>query len=1003
MFRRNYRQERSRDKSSFVRWRGTLWFQIVATIGLFIYGTLAALYITVALKYLWQAILNSMQFFENVSTISASVPIYWDKLWSNFLNALWPKQAFAEFMTLEPTWLYAVGLGLWLYLMWNQVLRRAYDWHNMFSDHANDVNHFASFYEIDSVYELIPDRNKMYPGKPGHPVAHVHGLHWRMLLFHPFLWLKQLGKSILFLNREEWFGWYKDGLRPKLIKRFPKAFENQLSVTGGFTGFYWIDTTPTHDIKTGASRSGKDQTQGYPLIDINSRSLQPWNIIDTDAKNEDFKMSYRALRQRNFDVKAINIDEVSNSESFNPFQLALDYAMDGDLESAKIEVSKIVQIIVSTDKGQENVWDETAKVTMQAIILMLLKLSMENNDASLATPASVVQIINSFTAFRDDTEDGLTKYLNNLDAKAQANEKKPGIYDPLTNEIRLLASSYLGSSGDTKTSVMFTVQAKSKLFASETIARLTSHSTVTPLEMAFPRMIKLQLPKVYGNQPAVVTLYDGDSDAVIEEDKVQTTNSGVLSYPFKATFPDSWYLDITFNESGTSSALRASKIKVNGVRTAVRDLTGAIQLDKYSKRPTYKAKITHIEKSLFDVNTRQMRADVAITVDLKYSEKPQAVFIITPQDNDDYAAIATLYISQVYAVTTSLASKITRRKLTTPILYKLNEFSMFPRIPGFNNLLTRGLTYGHTADIYLQSLSQLNMQYSPDEVQEIRDNSLNWIHILSPNAETNEALSKALGEVEVQTESVNSQMGEDRLNRGNRHINKEKVALLSPLEISQLLPNEQITVRLAKRTDKKGRDVRAFPVFAQGPFKMPNAWKNIGKLFNLNYYTTDLNIRSKTRHLDYSDFFQDFKPYYKQLEDEVAALAAEEANAELEDVQVVNETTNADTTQPDHFQQFLSDLDLNEPMLELVDQNNQTLIDQLVEVTRNVVVKYGLTLTPEANQSLANYNVKTFTKGQYLDTYLQGMQKALFDVENEITVMYDDEDEEQYDSRGRFM
>lgn len=80
---------------------------------------------------------------------------------------------------------------------------------------------------------------------------------------------------------------------------------------------------------------------GYILIDIIRRALEPWNIVDTDAKNEDAKMSFRALREAGFDVLMVNIDDVDWSESFNPFQIAIDYMQDGDIDSAKDEVAKI--------------------------------------------------------------------------------------------------------------------------------------------------------------------------------------------------------------------------------------------------------------------------------------------------------------------------------------------------------------------------------------------------------------------------------------------------------------------------------------------------------------------------------------------------------------------------------------------------------------------------------------------------------------------------------------
>src|SRR5699024_9624233 len=161
---------------------------------------------------------------------------------------------------------------------------------------------------------------------------------------HPILWLKQIGKKLVGLNRETFPGYYQT-LRPKLMNlKFTKRwFKGQETVEGGFTGFYWIDPKPTHAITTGATRSGKDQRRGYIFIDIMRRAeIQP-NIIDTDAKNEDAKMSFIPLQKAGYEVQLLNIADTDWSESWNPFQVALNYAMDGELDKARDEAIVIVQ------------------------------------------------------------------------------------------------------------------------------------------------------------------------------------------------------------------------------------------------------------------------------------------------------------------------------------------------------------------------------------------------------------------------------------------------------------------------------------------------------------------------------------------------------------------------------------------------------------------------------------------------------------------------------------
>ncbi|GAK31554.1 type IV secretory pathway, VirD4 protein [Weissella oryzae SG25] len=871
--RRNYVKRRNSRRKSFVRLRGRLWFQIVY----YSITTIVVTYLSTAVgnivRLLVKLCQNAMQSYIDYKTGISSVD--WTKFLFDSLNSFLPENLFRNVIQAQPwvitnsgknytiyyvqiTWLIVLSLAIF-----NFVIKRWYNWYTLYGNRIRNSNHFANFYEIDSAFSMIPDRNKIYDGKPGQQVAHISGYNLRMLAMHPIIWLTQVLKLVLGLNSEVFPFWYRK-IRPSLVKTFPKLYANQENVEGGFHGFYWVDTEITHVKTTGATRSGKDQMRGYPLIDINRRSTQPWNIVDTDAKNEDYKMSYIPLRKAGFDVHAINIMNVDESETFNPLQMALDYAMDGDLDQAQIEVAKVVQIIGSdaNNQGGGDIWDKTAESTQQAVILILLKLAIDNNDPSLVTPAGVPQFINSLSQFTDDDEDGLTKYLKML-------QKLP--MTPMINEIIGTAGAYLGSSGDTKTSVMFTLQARTRLFASESIARLTSSNSINVMDMAYPRMIKVLLNSQYSGLTGIIRLYDSqnakDEQDFIEEDKVRITRSGLFQFPFKAKFPNNWAINITFNDTNNPHHIRGNIITVVGHKEQERAY-GKVIVDEYSKKPIIKSVVDSIDSKLIP----GAKAEVS----LRYSEKPKAVFIITPQDNDNYAAIATLYISQVYAVTTSIASNITRRKLTTPIFYKLNEFSMFPKIPGFNNLLTRGLTYGHMVEIYLQSLSQLELKYTKEEVKEISDNTLTWNHILTPNAETNTEFSKALGEIEVMEESVNSQVGLDHQDRGNRQMNKVKVPLLDPVEVQYLSNNESLTLPLAKRLDKKFRKIQAVPIFATGPYKLPNARDLLKKEYSLKYYTTDLGIRSKTAGIKYEELFADFAPYYLELEREVGSTNDEE-------------------------------------------------------------------------------------------------------------------------------
>ncbi|MFL2019226.1 type IV secretory system conjugative DNA transfer family protein [Weissella hellenica] len=878
-FGNRYEQARSYEKQSQIRLRGQFWFQGLVFVGYCALGIMMALLVGTLAGALWYIIRSGLgNMALNMFNVYFKPAFSWDYLQQYVMFSLsggvLHEQSYVIWAIMVVMFAIFCRLGI----------KNWYDWVQKFGDRTTNQNRWATLHEIERTYVLIPDRNKFYKGPAGQPISHISGYAFAFFKLHPFLWLKQVIKAPLGLNRETFPKWYQQ-VRPRLMQLplLNKYFDAQRTVEGGFQGFYWIDPKPTHAITTGATRSGKDQRRGYIFIDIMRRAeIQP-NIIDTDAKNEDAKMSFIPLQKAGYEVQLLNIADTDWSESWNPFQVALNYAMAGELDKARDEAMVIVQIIgsSSSSEGGNDIWDKTAEDTQLAIILILLWLAMEQDDQTLATPAGVPQFINSVNQFNDSKDknmDGLTQYFNML--------RQLDPMPPIINEAILKAGSYLGATGDTKSSVMFTLQSRSSLFASETVARLTSRSTIQIADYGFPRMLKVNVPTDYAGTTALVELYKRQDDTpqghYLEQDAVKVSRAGVIQYPFHQVFPDEWLIKIHFADKGNPKHLQNSWLQITGEKRVKRQLNQQVKIDPHSQRPVKQVVTYPLQQVLI--------SDEPATFDLRYSEKPKAVFIVTPQSNDNYAAIASLFLGQVFSVNTQIASEITRRKMDRQIIYKLNEFSMFPRIPGFDNFLTRGLTYGHIVDMYVQDDVQVAKHYSESEAKEIMNNMLTQFHIQTKDRDTNQAVSDRLGKIEVQKEIVNSQMGEQQQDRGNRQISIDKMPLLSAKELEELNDGEMVIMRTAKRNDKKWRRIRPLPIFDTGKTLMPNARDLIGKSYRLDYYTTDLRIKNNTKHLSYQDIFQDYSGYFKQL---AAQVNPETIETEVETTPTVYATMDA--------------------------------------------------------------------------------------------------------------
>ncbi|MGR8861852.1 type IV secretory system conjugative DNA transfer family protein [Leuconostoc citreum] len=859
LFKKDYQAERQFMRQSYIRWRGRAWFLwlygIIATVVI----SIIALYITIIVDLVIRVVGPYIQDFgQYMQTGVAQWPVLSDVL-NMMVNVLNPLNMLSILFRLTLVTGLVLGLSFVL-LLKKYVFQRIYDWYQLFRDQTRNTNRFAEIREVDKVYKLIPDRNKHFKGAPGQPVLHTQGYTFEFFMIHPFLWAWQWLKRPLGMNTLKFSGLYKK-IRPVLLERLPKLFEQQRNVVGGFDGFYWVDTSNTHSKTTGMTRSSKDQMRGYTFIDIIRRAEVKWNIIDTDAKNEDAKMSYKSLRTAGYDVKLLNIMAPSESESWNPLEIAIDYAFDGDWDSANTELRKVVQVIGGSsgeESSHKDIWDSAAESTIQAVMLTVLDIAVRHQNKSMVTISNVLQFINDMNKFTDKDGDGLTTYMTNIGKLPRT---------PARNMIILNAAEYLSATGDTKSSISFSVMNRLNLFASESITRLTSFNTINLTDLGFPRMLKIKFSDSYKGAHVSIGIYEAGHTKVIEKDKLTVSQSGTLTYPIHHHLPDSWEIVLSLDNAGNPINLRQQSFSLTGKIVQRKLLNGKVKRDPYSKQPIIQCLIDRIQPS----GTTETPG-----VTVRYSEKPMAVFIITPQSNDDFSALASLFISQVFSVNTDIAASITRRKMDSWILYKLNEFSMFPRIPGFTNILTRGLTYGHLVDLYIQTLTQPRLHYSEMETNDINGNTGNWFHILTNDEQTNEALSKQLGEVEVQTESVNSQIGLDRQDRGNRHAQVSKVRLLDAKEISELSPREMITIRTIKRADKKGRSVRPLPIFSTGAYRMPFAYELLGKQYSLDYYTADLNIKAQHNDLQYDDLYHDFVPYYDELDEAVKLSVADE-------------------------------------------------------------------------------------------------------------------------------
>lgn len=194
-----------------------------------------------------------------------------------------------------------------------------------------------------------------------------------------------------------------------------------------------------------------------------------------------------------------------------------------------------------------------------------------------------------------------------------------------------------------------------------------------------------------------------------------------------------------------------------------------------------------------------------------YGDKPQAVFMVTPDYDCSNHFLATVFISQLYYVSAKRASKTKGNKCTTEIIFMLDEFGNMPAIPDMSNIITVCLGRNIRFNLIVQAYSQLESKYGKDDSKTIIGNCGNQIYLLTNELATAEHFSKLIGN---KTITIKNRSGEGLLDTSKKiseHV--ETMPLLNHTDLMEFIPGESAVVRVMKRQDLKRKKVVPKPIF----------------------------------------------------------------------------------------------------------------------------------------------------------------------------------------------
>lgn len=137
----------------------------------------------------------------------------------------------------------------------------------------------------------------------------------------------------------------------------------------------YIDRSPVNNLSIGMSRSGKGEMLVLSTIDVYSRAEKKVSIVTNDPKAELFKSSKKTLEKRGYDVYLLNFDDPLHSMGFNPLDMIVRLAVQGDYENAELLAQAFSFSIFNPDEptNTDRFWNDASSSLLAALILAHLE------------------------------------------------------------------------------------------------------------------------------------------------------------------------------------------------------------------------------------------------------------------------------------------------------------------------------------------------------------------------------------------------------------------------------------------------------------------------------------------------------------------------------------------------------------------------------------------------------------------------------------------------------
>lgn len=694
-------------------------------------------------------------------------------------------------------------------------------------------NRFMSDSEVMRNYEAIPDRDVPFEGSGGIAISHMP---WYKVLFNfnliSFSFIQRL-KVIANMFRKVW-------------------------------GVYFIDTDFVNDLIIGITRSGKGEMFVFSIIDILSRALSKTSMVVNDMKGELTRASYNILKKRGYDVEVLNLDNLNKSMSYNPLTVAIDLAKNRKYDDAQKEINSISYSIFYDEKENNKYWQNSAMNLFNAIalaqILLALKESKTNKNAyEKITIYNITDMLSTLggqeTLYKMGSQvvkkNKLVEFFESLDDLEGIEE-----FEQLKDLAVLQFSTSKFAGEEAQGNTFSTAMTGLKIYQQSDVAKMTSKNSVDLRKLGFPRNIYFKSDNdKYSFETISVEIENKNNSSTKKQAWLNRVANSLIR-----SKKESMKIMLDINGNGvidlkmllSDQALMTVTTRKEVLHYELKkeykyDEHGKPVLDKWTK----KSVIQGITVENMDDKTSPF------DINIDYSEKPVAIFLITPAYDSAYNQIVSFFINQSFSILGQACQSSIGGKCYTPVCYLLDEMTNLPAITDMKTKISICLGMRIKFVNIVQNLEQMITNYGKDVADTIKSNSGNTIYIFSNSVSTTEEISKRLGK---RTIYVASTQEKNSTKNGRVTNNLKEQDLLTPQQLSKFKNNENLVLTDMKRRDKQGYDIVQRPILNIKRKKMPYRYQLLGDTFNtdvsifdIDIDTPHLNLNLANNRFDYSE------------------------------------------------------------------------------------------------------------------------------------------------------